>query len=232
MPTYDCSHPLETGMPVYPGDAPVAVVQTDTVAADGAALRRLECSSHVGTHVDAPAHMVADGSTLDEFPVDAFTFHARVVDCTPVVARERLTEAVLPPGVREGPGEQPGEEPGEGAADMLVFHTGWAAHWGTDRYRDSPYLGPALARWCAENGFHVGLDTFSPDPVPSADPGREADDEPGGHPAHAALCGADRLVVENLRGLDRLPERVELRALPLRIGEGDGSPVRAVAVAD
>jgi kynurenine formamidase len=232
MHSYDCAHPLETGMPVYPGDAPVAIVQTGTVPADGAALRRLECSSHVGTHVDAPAHMVADGETLDSFDVDAFRFDARLVDCTPAMARERLTQAVLPESLRAAPAETD--------ADMLVFHTGWDAHWGTARYRDSPSVDPALATWCADHGFHLGIDAFSPDPVPSATPARESDDanreseeEPADHPAHAALCGAGRLIVENLRGLDRLPDRFELHAYPLRISDGDGSPVRAVArVAD
>jgi kynurenine formamidase len=221
MPTYDCAQPLETGMPVYPGDAPVAIVQTGTVAADGAARRRLECSSHVGTHVDAPAHMVADGQTLDAFNVDAFRFDARLVDCTPAMARERLTQAVLPESLRAAPGETD--------AGMLVFHTGWDAHWGTQRYRDSPYVGAALADWCADHGFHLAIDAFSPDPVPSADPAQESEDEPTDHPAHAALCGAGRLIVENLRGLERLPDRFELHAYPLRLSEGDGSPVRAVA---
>ncbi len=224
MPSFDCSQSLETGMPVYPSDDPVSVEVVSTVPGDGACTRRLDIPSHVGTHVDAPSHMVADGPTLSDVAVGDFRFSARLVDCTPCEERQRLTVDALPDGLREDPvGESDGENP------MLVFRTGWSDHWGSDRYRDSPYLGPALARWCAEHGFHVGLDAFSPDPVPSAEPGREGDDEPTDFPAHEALCGADRLIVENLRGLGRLPERFELAAYPLAIADGDGSPVRAVA---
>ncbi|MFT4923783.1 MAG: kynurenine formamidase [Haloarculaceae archaeon] len=220
MPTYDCSHAIQPGMSVYPGDDPVRVEETATIQADGARVHDLGMTTHTGTHIDAPAHAVADGPTLDDFDVEAFRFEARVVDCTPCRDRERLTLAVLPEEVRANPVEE---------LDMLVFRTNWSEYWGTERYRDSPYLGGDLARWCAEAGFHVGLDTFSPDPVPSADPSRESAAEPTDLPAHGALCGADRFVVENLRGLARLPERVELATLPLAIADADGSPVRAVA---
>jgi kynurenine formamidase len=43
--------------------------------------------------------------------------------------------------------------------------------------------------------------------------------------------GDSRLVFENLTGLERLPQRFELRAYPLALG-GDGAPVRAVGVTD
>jgi kynurenine formamidase len=218
MPTVDCSQPLADGMPVYPGDDPVRVTREKRLDADGSRTRRLDVNTHVGTHVDAPAHK-AEGPTLDAFDVSAFRFDARVVDVAPE-PRERLTRGVLPADVRDSP-------PTDGNP-MLLFDTGWSEHWGTDRYRDSPYLGPDLARWCGEHGLHVGLDAFSPDPVPSA-ADREAADEPDGFPAHDALCGAGRLVVENLRGLGRLPDRVTLHAYPLAIADGDGSPVRAVA---
>jgi len=221
MPTYDCSQRLESEMPVYPGDDPVAVEQFCTVPEDGSCIRDLSLTTHTGTHVDAPSHEVADGATLSDFDVTDFSFRARVIDCTPCEDRERVTTAVLPDELREsGPAT---------GTDMLVFRTDWSEQWDSERYRDSPYLGPDLARWCAGQGLHVGVDAFSPDPVPSADPSREGEDEPTDQPAHAALCGAGRLIVENLRGLDRLPERVRLDAYPLAISGGDGSPVRAVA---
>ncbi|MEF8775060.1 MAG: cyclase family protein [Haloarculaceae archaeon] len=221
MRLVDCSQPLESGMPVYPGDDAVSISELATLPEDASRISSLDLSSHVGTHVDAPAHKVPGGRTLDEFPVSAFAFAARLVDCTSAADRDSLQTDHLPSTLRQ--------DPGATDVDMLVFRTGWSDHWGTDRYRDSPYLAPGLADWCAERGFHVGIDTFSPDPVPSADPQREGADEPTDQPAHAALCGAGHLIVENLRGLGRLPDRFGLRALPLRLRDGDGSPVRAVA---
>jgi kynurenine formamidase len=229
MAPIDLSQPLEADMPVYPGSDPVRFDPEDTrtaAEAGGSRVTNLHLDSHMGTHVDAPAHTIADGRTLDDFAVGDFRFEARVVDCTPCEPRARLTTDRLPPALANDPAPEDGPAP---AVDCLLFRTDWSDHWGTDRYRDSPYLGADLAAWCAERDLHVGVDTFSPDPVPSADPAREGEGEPEDLPAHAALCGAGRFILENLRGLDRLPERVSLEAYPLAIVDADGSPIRAVA---
>jgi kynurenine formamidase len=118
--------------------------------------------------------------------------------------------------------------------DMLVLRTGWDDHWGSDRYRDHPYLDAAAGELCAERGLAVGIDAFNPDPTPSVDPDRQGDDEPpaGVYPVHDAVLGADLRIVENLTNLGGLPDRFTLEAYPLSIPGGDGSPVRAVALVE
>ena len=253
MTTYDLTHPLSTATPPYPGDPPVRFDSHATMVEDGYRTTSVSLVTHAGTHVDAPAHTEPDGKTLDEFPVTTFRFDATVVDCTDVDARSAITADRLAAG-NPSPG-----------ADALLVHTGWDDYWGTDRYRDHPFLAPGAAEWLVDRGYHVGLDTFSPDPTPAAGAGSaesesaesdpaesesaesesaesesvesdpagndgESAGEAAGIPAHHTLLGADRLVVENLRGLDRLPDRVTVRAYPLAIVDADGSPVRAVAV--
>jgi kynurenine formamidase len=113
---------------------------------------------------------------------------------------------------------------------MLVLRTGWDDYWGTDRYFDHPYLTADAAAECAERGLHVGLDALSPDPSPSeSEKADESTAEPAGVPAHQELLGNGLFVVENLTGLEDVPERFELRAYPLPLVEADGSPVRAIA---
>jgi kynurenine formamidase len=209
----DLSQPVSDGMSVYPGSRPVSVASVATVAADGARVTELDVDTHIGTHVDAPAHTLADGKTLEEFPPSAFTFDARRVDCTGLDPRDPIGREALPDATDH---------------DLLAIQTGWSEHWGTPRYRDHPYLTVEAASWCAEHGYSVGLDTFGPDPTPSADPAREREGEPDGYPAHDALFAAECLVVENLRGLDRVPAEFELTALPLALAT-EASPVRAMA---
>jgi kynurenine formamidase len=48
-------------------------------------------------------------------------------------------------------------------------------------------------------------------------------------PVHEYWLGNDGVIIENLARLTELPERVDVAFLPLRIAEGDGSPIRAVA---
>lgn len=219
----DLSQPIETGMPTYPDDPDASLSPSATHEADGYATSELRLGTHAGTHVDAPRHTLPDGATIDDLDVGEFAFDALFVDAHPLEPREAIPATALP-----SPGEYAASE-----ADLLVIRTGWGPHWGTDRYADHPYLTVEAAERCRELGCGVGLDAFGPDPTPPAD-GFEAGSEtaagePDGTPAHDVLLGAGLPIVENLRGLGALPERFRLYAFPLRLVEGDGSPVRAVA---
>ena len=211
MPLHDLSHELGSGLP-YPGDPEASVTSHATMAANGYRVAEIACTTHSGTHVDAPAHLRADGATLGTYDVETFRFDARVVDCTDYGAREAI-----------GPDSVP-----ETDADLLVFHTGFADRWGEEGYFDHSYLTAAAAERCAERGCHVGIDAPSVDPTPGEN---ATNDEPAGFPAHHALLGDGRLILENLTNLATLTERVTVHAYPLPV-DADGAPVRAVAETD
>ncbi|MFP4218473.1 MAG: cyclase family protein [Salinarchaeum sp.] len=200
----DLSHPIESGMPTYPGDPTVSVAPALTITDDGASVHRLRCGTHTGTHIDAPAHLDSAGATLGERSIDRFVFTARKIDPTPCTSETRVCPDDLPATVPP-------------AVDLLVLETGWDRHWGTDQYLEHPALTPAAAAHVRDLGCGLGLDTVSPDPPTAED-----------HPAHQRLLSADRAIIENLRGLDPLPRQFELIALPLPI-DADGAPVRAIA---
>ncbi|TKX60322.1 cyclase family protein [Halorubrum sp. SS7] len=218
----DLSRPIETGMPTYPGDPDVTLAPDATHEADGYATSELRTGTHAGTHVDAPWHTVPGGESIDERDVDRFAFDARLVDPRPLEPREPIRADALPD-----------PDALDGDLDLLVLRTGWESHWGTERYRDHPYLTAAAAERCREAGVGVGLDAFGPDPTPTADGGADGeaseDGEPDETPAHDVLLGASLPIVENLCGLDGVPARFRLSAFPLRLRGADGSPVRAVA---
>lgn len=204
----DLSQRLASGQP-YPGDPQASVTPDATMAEDGYRVARIACSTHSGTHVDAPSHLREDGASLGAFDVADFRFDARVVDCTDLGAREAI----------------PAERVPETDAGLVVFHTGFAARWGEDGYFDHPYLSVGAAERCARRGCAVGLDTPSVDPTPTAN---ASDDEPTGYPAHHALFGENQLILENLANLGGLPERVTVHAYPLPV-DADGAPARVVA---
>lgn len=61
------------GCKVYPGDpAPQAEKLCDMDKGDLYNLTVFSMCAHNGTHVDAPAHFIKDGKTIDEMPLDAF----------------------------------------------------------------------------------------------------------------------------------------------------------------
>ncbi|GAB3410784.1 cyclase family protein [Haloparvum alkalitolerans] len=213
----DLSHPLRTGAPTYPGDPDVSVEPAATHEADGYSVHTVELGSHAGTHVDAPRHTEPDGATLDDREVGEWAFDARLLDLTPCEPREAVGPDAFPDDL-------------DPAIDLLVVRTGWADRWGTDAYRDHPFLTPEFAERCVDAGVGVGLDTFGPDPTaPAESADDDSGDEPTGFPAHHALLGAGLPVVENLRNLAGLPRRFACYAFPLPLAESDGAPARVVA---
>jgi kynurenine formamidase len=66
----------------------------------------------------------------------------------------------------------------------------------------------------------LGVDTLSPDP-----PAALAKD-----PIHPLVLEKGVLIIENLANLEQLPDFFLFVALPLKIRQGSGSPIRAVAL--
>jgi kynurenine formamidase len=205
----DLSHDIEDGMPVYPGDPSVRLHAALTLSSDGVDVAEIRMGSHAGTHVDAPSHTVAGGRTmrdvhLDELIGEALVVHVPGLQDREVYDWERLEESggPLPPSL----------------PPIVIIDTGWARWFRDERRLRHPALASGAARELVRRGMRVlAVDTLSPDPT-----GGDA------FPVHVEVLGTDRLIVENLRGLEGLPGRVVVGFFPLKLGV-DGAPVRAVA---
>lgn len=210
MNLIDLSHPLAPGMPVYPGTGPLLLEQAAELSRHGYAEKRLCLTGHTGTHLDAPAHILASGASLEALALDRFAGAACVVDLRACDGRAVEPADLLPERKRMA------------RADFVLLRTGCDRLWGRPEYfRDYPHLSPDAARLLASFPLKgLGLDAPSPDPVDSED-----------YPAHRILLAAGFVLVENLRGLEALPgDGFRFLALPLPIAGGDGSPVRAAAL--
>lgn len=206
----DLTHPLVTGMPVYPGDPEVRVGEVLTIDADACSVRSLHLGTHSGTHVDAPAHVIPGGRTIDRVAPEELMGDAAVIHLPGLAPGQWITAEML------------GEERGAlgQLPSIVLLATGWDRFWGTGAYLRHPVVTEDAASALVEAGVQVlGVDMASPDGSDSADC----------LVAHEVLLGADRLIIENLRGLTDLPDQAEFTALSLNIAGGDGAPVRAVA---
>jgi kynurenine formamidase len=99
--------------------------------------------------------------------------------------------------------------------------TGWDARWGSEEYwSDAPFLPLTVVERLVDAGVQlVGVDFGNVDDT--ADLSR---------PAHTGLLEAGIPIVENLRGLQRLPrEGFVFSAPPIAIVRGAAFPVRAFA---
>ena len=211
MTLFDLSHPLETGMPVYPGDPEVRIESALSVPEDGVAVARLDLGSHAGTHIDAPAHSIVGGATVDEIPLEWLVGAAHVL-------------RIADPRPDTGFGIEDLEQPlPDRLPPAVLIATGWDTRFGSDSAAAHPFVEPDLAeRLWAAGARVLGVDTLSPDSASRAMAG-------GGLPVHEQWLGRGGAIVENLRGLGQLPANVRISLLPLRIFGGDGSPIRAIA---
>ncbi|MBI5123255.1 cyclase family protein [Candidatus Roizmanbacteria bacterium] len=78
MKIIDLSQALYDQMPVYPGDPEVVINEIHTINKEGWNLRNMTFTTHIGTHVNVPYHMVKEGKRLDEFSLDIFFGEAEI----------------------------------------------------------------------------------------------------------------------------------------------------------
>lgn len=71
---------LNNNTPAYPGDAPFKSQQAGSYDTTGFLDHVISLNNHGGTHIDAPAHMIEGGKTLDKFAPEKFIGNGLLVD--------------------------------------------------------------------------------------------------------------------------------------------------------
>ncbi len=117
MRVVDLTHAFNKSISIYPGGEPPVIEDAATVEKDGAAVKHISIYSHMGTHMDAPAHMIANGRTLDDYSPSNFIGKALVIDVSHLGKRIGF-EDVLPFG------------PWLQDVKFVFFKTNWSKHWG------------------------------------------------------------------------------------------------------
>ena len=202
----DLSVPVGPDTQVYPGDPEPGFTPHSTIPIDGYNVLALHLGSHTGTHIDAPYHVRADGSRLDDLELGLCTGPATVVDVRGLGPREPITWDRIA-AARLAP--------------IVLIHTGWSRHYGTQAYFDHPFLDAAAVRQM----LGLGVRTFCID-APSIDltPDRNL-------PAHLLIADAGGVIGENFRNLDLVDWADPfVSCLPIKLAGADGAPVRAVAL--
>ena len=194
------------------------------------AANRYRASEHGGTHVDAPIHFAEKGQTVDQIPIEQLIGAAVVVDVTAQAAENPYYQVTV--ADFEAWEKEHGRLP---SGVIVLLCTGFARFWpkaktylGTEQRGAEavpglhfPGLHPDAARWLIANRpiKAIGLDTAS------IDYGQSKLFE-----SHQILLGKNIPAFENVAALDQLPTTGALvLALPMKIKEGSGGPLRIVA---
>ncbi|MBT7900787.1 MAG: hypothetical protein HN601_07595, partial [Candidatus Marinimicrobia bacterium] len=90
----DLSHPISEEMSTYPSDPDISIVREKEIHLDRTLLHRFTMGTHTGTHLDAPAHIISGGKTLDDFPLSSFTGKTVKVDLNSISELDKVDEKV------------------------------------------------------------------------------------------------------------------------------------------
>ena len=211
MRVIDLTHTIKEDMPVYPGTGTPKLLPANSYEENGFKETLVSFYSHTGTHVDPPAHLFADRTTLDAFAPEQFLGKALVIDCTHL----REGEAIGMKELSKYGGKAD-------AVDFLLFATGWDARWGTEAYfGDYPCIDEEVLQHILNGNYKgIGFDGIGLDPI--------ADENLTRH--KALFAEKDIVNIENLKNLGLCgTEPFWFACLPLKLENSDGAPARAIA---
>lgn len=193
--------PLDHRTPAYPGDQKIKIEPIALLGKDGWNEKRIHCNSHCGTHIDAPAHFVKNGKTIDKIELNNFLGKGILID-----VRKKKIDLNCLKGIKITP------------KSVVLFLTGQSDKRHAQYYSGAQFMSEEVAKKLAAHKVKaVGIDSFSPDTEP--------------YPVHKIFLPKGILIIENLINVKKLVgKKFSVQYFPLRIIKGDGSPCRAIAM--
>jgi len=198
----DLTVKLDDNTPVYPGDPkPVfkAASQFETVGYED---YLIFVGNHVGTHIDAPSHMIKGGKTLDKININTFFGNGICVNTGKDINLEKFKQSSISDG------------------DIILIRTDMSeVYFEKEYYEEYPAIPKDVAAYLVEKKVKmVGVDMGSVDYEP--------------FPVHKMFLQNEILIIENLTNLKALKSKeFKVFALPLNLTI-DGSPARVIAEID
>lgn len=207
MKIYDISWPISHATTGYKDAKMVLFQDIKTINRDGARETEIRLSSHTGTHIDAPAHFLDEGKTIDEISLDRLIGPAVVLDLTDV--EEEITREDL-----EAVGDKIQKN------QIILLKTLNSETQATDKFTPHfVYLHLSGAEYLVEKKVkavgidYLGIERSQPD-----------------HLTHKELMKHDILVIEGLR-LGHVPAgNYEIYCLPLYTIGLEAAPARAILI--
>ncbi|WP_422080813.1 cyclase family protein [Ulvibacterium sp.] len=191
-------------------------------------------AEHGGTHIDAPIHFSEKGQTVDEIPLNNLMGDAIKID----ISSKAMGNPDYQIGIEDFMDWEKEKDIQIPDGSIVLLETGFSRFYpdkmkylGTDQRGEEavqllhfPGLSPEAAQWLVDNRKikSIGIDT------PSIDYGQSQYFK-----SHVILLGQNIPAFENLTNLDKLPETgFKIIALPMKIKQGSGAPLRIVALLD
>ncbi|OGK41503.1 hypothetical protein A2954_00685 [Candidatus Roizmanbacteria bacterium RIFCSPLOWO2_01_FULL_37_12] len=200
----DLTYTFTDNMPVYPGDPPSSLKQVASIEKNTYTDHEIKSLMHVGTHMDAPLHMIENGKTIDKINPDKFFGKGVLIDARnqKEIGTSLLKDVIIPEGA------------------IVLIYTGFAEKYRTKEYFENyPSMTKEFAQAMVDKKVKiVGMDILGPDTDVS-------------WPTHKILLGKETLIIENLSNLSDLlnVKAFDVVALPAKY-KAEASPVRVLVL--
>lgn len=203
---YDISLTLNDNIVSYPGDPKFEIDNYSSINKGNAANNsQIKIGTHTGTHLDAPKHFIDNGFTIENLSLDYFIGKAKVF--------EVLNEKVITKKHLENFDIQKDE--------IVIFKTDNSEILEKSNFHTQyTYFDLSAAEYLRDLKIKtVGCDYLSIEQFNAA-----------GNAVHKTLLKANIVILEGLLLKGIKPGEYFLSALPLKIQNGNGSPMRAVLI--
>ncbi len=197
----DLTFKIQQGMPYFKGDPKPEILQFKSIEKDGYNIKEIHIGTHTGTHIDAPAHFIKGGKTIDSYDPLYFTGFGTALE--------------YEPGKLDLNGKR---------YDFVFLYTGYNRDWENKGiFENFTYIDKDDAIKLRDSKIKfVGIDS------PSAE-ASGLYDFPTHHTLLGA--GIPIIENLNSRELEKLLGKVFFAmAIPIPIGDGDGAPARVIAM--
>lgn len=217
----DLTHTVSPNIPTWEGDCgfshSLILDYADCTTPVKFKVQKINMVAGLGTHMDAPAHCISGGRTIEDFTLEELISPCVVIDVS-MRAHELYSVTKIDIALFE-------RTHGKINAGTFVFiRTGWDKFWNSpEKYRNYyrfPSVSVDAAELLLERGMiGLGIDTLSPD--------RPSD----GYPVHAAVLGAGKYIVENVANSQKIPATgAFVFVLPIKTEGGTEVPIRLIAM--
>lgn len=191
-------------------------------AGDSFQITRIGLPVHAFTHMDAGRHILADGPTTDQIPLERTVGQCAVVDLSGISANTEIdTERISAAAAHIKPG------------DIALLKTGWEdthSPQTAEFWKEAPFMSEGACRLLLEKKVQAVAFDFPQDyPIRLLlDDERRPLEE---FVTHHILLREGVTLIEYICNTSALQdERTYLCALPLKVPDADGAPARVVAI--
>jgi len=198
----DISLAIHKDMIVYPGNPAPRIEMTDGLTSTHSLL---EFGTHTGTHIDAPRHIFKKGKGVEKIPLATFVGPCRVLDLTNTKECIKISDLEK---FRIKKGER------------ILVKTSNSKRGFKKFYDDYVYLDGDAADYLTK----IGIVLFGIDYLSIKKRGG-ADNRP-----HTALLKKGIVIFEGLDFSNVTEGKYFFAGLPLKLGNIDGAPARAILV--